>query len=121
MEGVNIISKEVITAPISWPTVTIAILLIASLIGILIYLFISKNYDNAIKYLAVIGLGGILVLFLVTAICAIFFRVPTSRYKYKGTIDKDTMTISQYEEFKNQYNFRETMKKGIYYWEDPIE
>lgn len=119
-DAIEITSKEIITKPISWPTVTITILLIASLIGILIYCFISKNYNKTIKYLTIIGLGGILVLFTVTAICAIFFRVPTSRYKYEGTINKDKMTISEYEEFTSRYNFREKFN-GVYYWEDDIQ
>jgi hypothetical protein len=49
-------------------------------------------------------------------ITCLFFSEPTGRYKYQATIDKDKITVSQYEEFIEEHN--PTIKDGVYYWED---
>ena len=66
-----------------------------------------------------VGLVAIIFELLACAIYVTNFRVPSGRYKYEGTINKDLITVSQYEEFIKDYN--PTIKNGIYYWEDKVE
>ena len=55
-------------------------------------------------------------LIITSIICGIFFQVPTGRYTYEATINKDKITVAQYERFIEEYN--PTIKDGIYYWEE---
>jgi uncharacterized membrane protein (DUF106 family) len=94
-------------------------LLIAVLISLLIYMTITNNADKVIMPLCWFGPGGIIALLVTIMITAIFFQVPTGRYKYEATIDKDKITVAEYEQFIEEYN--PTIKDGIYYWEDKAE
>ena len=117
MEHINIISKEAITAPESWPVILTGSIVILGLIGTLIYLFISKNTDRTIILVDTLGGLGVLALIAVGILSSIFFQVPTGRYKYEATIDKENMTVAEYEEFRDAYNHSHH-KDGIYYFED---
>ena len=119
MDYINIISQKDITRPLQWPTLLVGGLVISMLIGLLIYLFITKDDEKVIKSLIYIGPGGIFAMLVTVIITSIFFQVPTGRYKYEATIDKDNITVVEYEQFIEEYN--PIIKDGIYYWEDKAE
>lgn len=119
MDYINIISQKEITQPLLWPVLVVGGLLIAGLIGLLVYLVITNNADKVIMPLCYLGPGGIFALLVTVMITEIFFQVPTGRYKYEATIDKDKITVAEYEQFIEEYN--PTIKDGIYYWEDKVE
>ena len=116
MEYINIISKEAIMEAFQPPITIVGCLAIAAVLSVLVYLGIVKNPNKAIKYMGIVAPIGIGCLIITAIICGVFFRVPTGRYKYEATIDKDKITVAQYEEFIEEYN--PTIKDGIYYWEE---
>ena len=117
MEHINIISKEAITTGVTWPILLVGSIVIIGLVGALIYLFISKDADRVIKFTAIFGSLGIIAMLFVGIITAIFFKVPTGRYKYEATIDKENISIEEYEEFIHSYNHTK-YENGVYYFED---
>ena len=116
-EHVNIISKEAITTMPTWPIALATVIVIMILIGALIDLFISKNADRVTKITITAGGFGILAVLVVGIISGIFFQVPTGRYKYEAIIDKENITIEEYEEFIHSYNHTK-YENGVYYFED---
>jgi hypothetical protein len=116
MEYINIISQEEIMEAFQLPIVIVGSLTIASMVFAFIYLGITKNADKTMKYFCVAAPISMGCLIITCAICGIFFKVPTGRYKYQATIDKDKVTVSQYLEFIEEHN--PTIKDGVYYWED---
>lgn len=119
MEYINIISKEPITAAPSWMAMLGAIICIGSVASTFIYWGIVHNPDKVVKYLSIVGCCAVTVCLIWCIVLSIFFQEPTGRYKYEATIDKDKITVSEYEEFIEEYN--PTIKDGIYYWEDQTE
>jgi hypothetical protein len=117
MEHVNIISKEAITTGVTWPVYLVGSIVILILIGALIDLFISKNADRTAKITSIAGSLGLMAMLFVGIVTAIFFKVPTGRYRYEATIDKENITIEEYEEFMHSYNHTK-YENGIYYFED---
>ncbi len=116
MEYINITSKEEIMEAFQLPIAIVGSLAIVSMVFAFIYLGITKNADKTMKYLCVAAPIAMGCLIITVAICGIFFKVPTGRYKYQATIDKNKITVSQYEEFIQKYD--PTIKDGVYYWED---
>ena len=47
-------------------------------------------------------------------ISCMFFSEPTGRYNYKATIDKDNITVTEYEQFIKEYH--PDIKDDIYYF-----
>ena len=43
------------------------------------------------------------------------FAEPTGNYSYKATVDKNKITVSEYEDFIEQY--KPEIRDGIYYFE----
>ena len=117
MEHVNIISQEAITAVPTWLAALGAGICIAITASTYIYLAITKDPVRTVRYL---GHAGAFSLALCVAWCIItsaFFAVPTGRYRYEATLDKENMSIAEYEEFMKAYNHSYS-KDGIYYFED---
>ena len=119
MEYINIISKEEITKALVWPSYIIGGIVIALLIGLMICSFTMQDPCKVLERMLAVGGVGLLTFFVIYFITAIFFRVPTGRYRYEATVDKDKITVSEYEKFIEEYN--PTIKDGIYYWEDKEE
>jgi hypothetical protein len=115
-EYINIISKEAITKPLQWPPVIIGVLAILGLIGVLIWATLTRNMSEPITLVLLYGIGlcGLVLLLITCAVCSIFFRVPTGNYEYTATIDKNNITVAEYEEFIEKYD--PTIKDGIYYF-----
>ena len=127
MDHVNIISQKAITTlhPIVCNIIgCLALLTIAFLFGCLIYNSKKATTDKIERALRkviwLVGGSSIAVLIIIGTIGNIFLRVPTGRYKYSATIDKDQMTVAEYEEFMRAYSHSYS-KNGIYYFEDLIE
>lgn len=116
MEYINIISKEEITQAFQLPITIVGWLAIAAVLSTLIYMAIVKNPFKAMSYLFTMGTAGIVFTTITLIVCNAFFRVPTGKYKYTATIDRDKITVSQYEEFIEEYH--PVIKDGIYYWEN---
>lgn len=124
MDHVNIISQKAITmiAPeLSNVLAIFGFLMIVFLVGCYIYSFKLLN-DRAkqktlLKVTCWISGVGLTVLLVSGIIGSVFFRVPTGRYRYEATIDKENMTVAEYEEFMKAYN-HSLCKNGIYYFED---
>ena len=116
MEYINIISKEEITQAFQLPITIVGCLAIAAILSAFVYLIIVKNPDKTMKYMCIAAPVGMGCLIITAIICGIFFQVPTGRYKYEATIDKDKITVAQYEDFLEEYS--PTIKDGVYYWED---
>ena len=124
MDHVNIISQEAITTVI--PEIQnaigfIALLAIAFLFGCLIYnskmVRTREKEKTVIKVICLAGGIAIALVLVIGIIGNIFFRTPTGRYKYIATIDKENMTVVEYEEFMQAYDHSHC-KNGIYYFED---
>lgn len=119
MEYINIISKEPLTTTPIWPTFVILVISVCIILTTFIYWYIVKDPDKAFGYLMKVGIGAVIFTAIASSICNVYFKVPTGCYKYEGTINKDKITVSQYEEFIEEYN--PTIKDGVYYWEDKVE
>ena len=121
MDHVNIISQEAITTltpEICNVLGCTALLFIA--FSCLVYIKYPKTKEAEkalIKVICFVGGFAIVLISIIGIIGNIFFRVPTGRYKYEATIDKENMTVAEYEEFMNAYNHI-YCKNGIYYFED---
>lgn len=112
MDYINIVSKEAIEAPPDWCfwlAFGICVIIVCS------GLFWSvKNKFATITPVMISGLIGVATE-LILIICLIHFcSVPTGRYKYGATIDKDNISVTDYEEFLETY--KPELKDGIYYW-----
>lgn len=113
MEYINIISKEPIMEIPLWQGFIVLVICLFLLICSF-YLYRLISIDMHIYALCVIFIIlGIEVASL--GICHKYFSVPSGRYRYEATINKDKITIQQYEDFIEKYN--PTIKDGIYYWE----
>ena len=118
MEYINVISKEIVTQPIQWPIVLSGVLTIVAMFIVLGWEIVNKRMDSIIsgKRLAAVTGIGISIMLVVGLVCSVFFRVPTEKYKYEATIDKDKITVAQYEDFIKKHN--PIMKDDVYYWEE---
>lgn len=119
MEYMNIISKEPITTVPIWGFIVIGTLCIVAVLSTIIYARKVKDIDKTFVYLLKVGFGAIIFELVAMCIYTSCFRVPTDRYKYEGTVNKDLITVTQYEEFIEEYD--PIIKDGIYYWEDKVE
>lgn len=117
MEHVNIISQEAITAVPSWLAALGAGICIAIVASTFIYMAIIKDPSRVIRYLSHAGAFSLVLCVAWCIITSAFFSVPTGRYRYEATIDKENMSITEYEEFMKAYDHSYS-KDGIYYFED---
>lgn len=84
-----------------------------------VWVVLSKKKVNVFGW--VIGtelIAGITALIL--AMIFIFnyskdFAIPSGRFRYEATVDKDNITVSEYEDFIEKY--KPEIKDGIYYFE----
>lgn len=114
MGYINIISKEQITTTTPWQALIVLMICILML-ACSVYGFkrVPLRYFKIYSIFVLIIITSFEIISLV--VCDKYFSVPTGKYKYEATINKDKITIQQYEEFIEKYN--PTIKNGIYYWE----
>ena len=117
MEYINIISKESIKSIPAWiALIILGICIVGILAPVIICWIKTKSHDDVFRVVCWSGVIAILFEVITLCICSAFFQVPTGHYKYEATIDKDKISITQYEEFIEKYN--PTIKDGVYYWEE---
>ena len=114
LEYINIISKEAVTAVPTWIALlggSISILLVLSTF---IYWAIIKDPNKVIGYLGTVGSIAIILSIAWMCISCMFFSEPTGQYYYKATIDKDNITVTEYEQFIKDYH--PAIKDDVYYF-----
>lgn len=120
MDYINIISKEEIKVLPNWFVFTLfgilaAIVLIPTVVA---YIICNKKKKPLIKvvYTELIA-GAIAIAFMVMSffLVAPHLLVPSGRFRYEATVDKDNITVSEYEDFMEKYKPR--IKDDIYYFE----
>ena len=115
-EYIELISKKEIYTSIQWPIHLIGFLsIVAIMISLIVFLKTKK--DKAIIAMGIVGFIGLILILVMALICSIFLKVPTGRYRYEASIDRENMTVSQYEEFLEEYQAIK-LYNGNYYWED---
>lgn len=117
MEYINIISKEEIKSMPLWiGLIIMGICIVGILLPIIVCWIKTKSHGDVFRVMVWASIIAILFEVIALCICSAFFRVPTGHYKYEATIDKDKISVAQYEEFIEKYN--PIIKDGVYYWED---
>lgn len=120
MDYINIISKEELMVLPNWIVgLLVAVLMSIVLIPTFISWLISKKKNLGLMnvvWTELIAGGVSIICCLVFCLCLQkFFLEPSGRFKYKVTIDKDSVTVSEYEDFIEKY--KPEIKDGIYYFE----
>ncbi len=112
MEYLNIISKEPITDMPAW---FVGVIVGISICGAIIACILAQKYQQHGVRILLIGVA-LTLCFEIGALMIGTFTIqePTGKYKYSATIDKDKITVTEYEEFIQQY--KPTIKDGVYYW-----
>lgn len=108
----EIISKTQITEPLMWPQVTAIIIMIAAVIGVLVYSLTTSKYERGSKALLLIGVVGISAFLVIVAICNTI-RVGTGRYRYEATLDDTYSANDLFEKYTNI-----SYEDGVYSFED---
>lgn len=114
-EYINIISQEAITAVPTWLQLICGIIAIGGVLSTFVYWAVVKDAEKAMKYLFVAGGSALAFMIAFLLITNMFFAVPTGQYKYEATINKDKITVAQYEEFIEQYH--PAIVDDIYYFD----
>ena len=112
MDFISIISKEAITSPPDW---CFYITLVISICIVLISLpiMIKQKFTSFVPAL-ICGAIAIVVVLVLAVSFSRFCSVPTGKYRYEATIDKDRVTVTEYEEFIKTY--KPAINDGIYSW-----
>lgn len=114
---INIISKEPITGLPNWFITIVLIICISTVIIAYIYACRSKSNSERRYAVLLISMAAALVFELCAlTIGTIAVKEPTGRFKYSATIDKDKISVTQYEQFIKKY--KPDIIDDIYYWED---
>lgn len=120
MDYINIISQEEIKVLPNWFALGLfgilaAIVLIPTVVA---YIICDKKKKPFIKvvYTELIA-GAIAITFMLMSFFLIepHMLVPSGRFRYEATVDKDNITVSEYEDFIEKY--KPKIKDGIYYFE----
>ncbi len=113
-EYINIIAKEAVTAVptgIAFAGCGVSILLVLSSF---VYWAVVKDSFKAIKYIGIVGVIAIIIAIAWLCISFMFFSEPTGQYNYKATIDKNNITVAEYEQFIKHYH--PNIKDDVYYF-----
>ena len=113
-EYINIISKEAITVVPTWIALLGASISILLVLSAFIYWSVVKDPLRVLKYLCIVGSIAVAFAFVWMNIICIFFSEPTGQYNYKATIDKDNITVTDYEQFIKKYH--PNIKDDVYYF-----
>ena len=117
---INIVSKEEImqtSESFSWILFAIccAVLLIPTIVS---YIIVKAKHKELIKVVWVELVAGVIAVVFCTVggiVITPKFQEPTGKYAYKVTIDKNKVTVAEYEEFIEKY--KPEIKDGYYYFE----
>ena len=114
LEYINIISKEAVTAVPTWIAFAGGSVSILIILSTFVYWAIVKDPDKAAKYVLIVGIVGIIIALAWHCVSCLFFSEPTGRYNYKATIDKDNITVAEYEQFIKEYH--PNIEDDVYYF-----
>lgn len=114
MDYINVISQTPVTYVPTWIALiggSVSILLVLSTF---VYWAIVKNPQKVYKYLMIVGIIALIISFVWACITSKFYREPTGEYTYEVTLDKNNLTVAEYEEFIKRYH--PTIAGDIYYF-----
>ena len=113
-EYINIITKDAVKVVPTWIALlggSVSILLVLSTF---IYWAVVKDPFKTTRYLGIVGVIATIIGIVWMCISCMFFSEPTGRYNYKATIDKDNITVTEYEQFMKEYH--PNIKDDVYYF-----
>ena len=113
-EYINIISKEAVTAVPTWIAFDGGIVPILIILSTFVYRTIVKDPFKVAKYLNIVSVIAIIIAVAWMCISCVLFSESTGQYNYKATIDKDNITVTEYEQFINEYSPQ--IKDNVYYF-----
>ena len=113
-EYINIISKEAVTAVPAWIAFVGIIVPILLIISTFAYWAIVKEPFKVARYLGIVGVIAIVMSIAWMCVSCVFFSEPTGQYRYEVTLDKDNITVAEYEQFIKQYH--PDIKDDVYYF-----
>jgi hypothetical protein len=119
-EFITIIEKTSIDILPVWAVllaflVPISIMVIPTVISFIVVERKKGDIITVVKTLIISSVGSVLAAVLMCAIVETKFTYPSGKYTYKVLVDKDNITVSQYEEFIETY--KPKIKDGYYYFE----
>lgn len=114
LEYINIISKEAVTAVPTWIAFVGGIIPILLILSTFVYWTIVKDLFKAARYLGIVGVIAVIIVIAWMCVSCLFFSEPTGQYNYKATIDKDNITVTEYEQFIKEYH--PEVKDDVYYF-----
>lgn len=120
MDYINIISQEEIKVLPNWYALVLFGILAAIIIipTIVAWRICEKKKKPLIKvfYTELIA-GAIAIAFMIMSFFLVepHMLVSSGRFRYKATVDKCYITVSEYEDFMKKY--KPKIKDGIYYFE----
>lgn len=113
-EYINIISKEAVTAVPIWIAIVGGSVSILLVLSTFVYWAIVKDPFKTATYLGIVGVIAMIIAIAWMCISCMFFREPTGQYNYKATIDKNNITVAEYEHFIKEYH--PDIKDDVYYF-----
>ena len=113
-EYISIISKEAVTSVPTWIAFAGGIVPILLILSTFVYWTVVKDPIKIAKYVGTVGSIAVILSLAWMCISCMFFSETTGRYNYKATIDKDNITVTQYEQFINEYSPQ--IKDNVYYF-----
>ena len=120
MDYINIISKEEIKVLPNWFALVLFGILAAIVIipTVIARIICEKKKMPLIKVVYTELIAGAVAI-ICTIISFLFVNpyivVPSGRFRYEATLDKDHITLSEYEDFIEKY--KPEIKNNIYYFE----
>ena len=114
LEYINIISKEAVTTVPTWIALLGGSVCIFLILSTFIYWAVIKDPNKVMGYLGTVGSIAIILSIAWMCISCMFFSEPTGQYNYKATIDKDNITVTEYEKFIKEYH--PDIKDDVYYF-----
>lgn len=120
MDYISIVSKEEIKVLPNWFAFTLLGILVAIVIipTVVAWVICKKKKKPFIKvfYTELIA-GAVAIACMITSFFLVepHMLVSSGRFRYEATVDKDNITVSEYEDFIEKY--KPEIKDGIYYFE----
>ena len=111
---INIISKEAVIAVPTWIALLGGSVCFLLILSTFIYWAVIKDTNKVMSYLGTVGSIASILCIAWMCISCVFFSEPTGQYNYKVTIDKDNITVTEYEKFIKDYH--PNIKDDVYYF-----
>lgn len=120
-EYINIISQEEIKVLPNWFVFTLlgilaAIVIIPTVVACIICEKKKKPFIKAVYTELIAGAIAIACMIISFFLVEPHMLVSSGRFRYKASVDKDRITVSEYEDFIEKY--KPKIEDGIYYFEE---